>query len=201
MLPEASSSRAKSRHGFTHHRPNTLSSTSISSIGPETSWQACCRLSRHTFSPRPTRRPHSALTLASSKTTPCSDALTWSHATQGGHCASWIPRTFLGAGFYSWFDTYDQTCVGTINCQKVIAELVGNRGGISLQNVITIGSVNMLNANGTLIAAKDNAVDTYPHWAIITTLNAGTLSDVYLPPELVCNTGSTATRTASCQPP
>ena len=109
--------------------------------------------------------------------------------------------TILGAGFYSWFDTYDQTCVGTINCQKVMAELVGNRGGISLQNIITIGSVNMLNADGTLIAAQDNAVDSYPHWAIITTLNAGILSDVFLPPELVCNTGPPSSRTASCQPP
>jgi len=90
--------------------------------------------------------------------------------------------SILGAGFYSWFQTYDETCVDSLNCQKVMTQLASNRGGISIRNVVTIGSTYMVESDGSLVKASDNlAVSEHPFWSYITTFDAGNTTDVYLP--------------------
>ena len=43
-----------------------------------------------------------------------------------------------------------------------------NYGGVRLQNLITIGSTNMIRTDGTIITAKDNlAVNYHPSWSYI----------------------------------
>ncbi|KAK1750487.1 pectate lyase superfamily protein-domain-containing protein [Echria macrotheca] len=74
----------------------------------------------------------------------------------------------IGAGLYSWFDTYTQDCVPESNCQKVMTEFKNNHGGITINNLITIGATNMINADGKLIPSKDNlAVNAHPFWSDI----------------------------------
>lgn len=47
-------------------------------------------------------------------------------------------------------------------------ELRENHGGVKIHNLVTIGAVNMFEADGTLIKAADNqAVDFHPRWSQI----------------------------------
>jgi len=49
-----------------------------------------------------------------------------------------------------------------------------NHGGIQIQNLITIGATNMINADGKLITAKDNlAVNAHPFWSDIVSYSPG----------------------------
>lgn len=104
--------------------------------------------------------------------------------------------TILGAGLYSWFDTYEQECgtsqllslftspsldygrdgglthlfdqVPKYNCQKVMVEFKENHGGVLVQNLVTIGATNVMSTDGTLIPAEDNvAVHQHPFWSHI----------------------------------
>ncbi|KAF7177443.1 hypothetical protein CNMCM7691_005696 [Aspergillus felis] len=94
-----------------------------------------------------------------------------------------------GAGLYSWFDTYDQSvCVDASNCQKVLAEIKDNYGGIRIHNLITIGATNMMVSDGTLIASKDNLnVDYHPYWSQVTVFDPKSFDE---PPHKICTPGS-----------
>jgi len=60
------------------------------------------------------------------------------------------------------------------SCQKVMAEFKKNYGGVRVNNLITIGATNMINADGKLIGAKDNlAVDKHPFWSDIVLYSPG----------------------------
>ena len=74
-----------------------------------------------------------------------------------------------GAGLYSWFKTYSQDCLQTMDCQKSMAKLDKNKGPVRIHNLVTIGAVNMLETdNNKVIKAKDNqAVDFHPRWSQI----------------------------------
>jgi hypothetical protein len=118
-----------------------------------------------------------------------------------------------GAGLYSWFDTYDQSVCGKrispplrsfttawllkfpyylvdqSNCQKVLAELKDNYGGVRIHNLITIGATNMIVSDGTLIASKDNLnVDYHPYWSQVTVFDPKSYDEP--PPNKVCTPGS-----------
>ncbi|KAG0646887.1 hypothetical protein D0Z07_6304 [Hyphodiscus hymeniophilus] len=61
-----------------------------------------------------------------------------------------------GAGLYSFFDNYDQTCLDTESCQTNMVSLE-NSAGVNLYGLSTKASVNMVTVDGTSAALdKDN---------------------------------------------
>ncbi|KAH8901136.1 pectin lyase-like protein [Thozetella sp. PMI_491] len=82
--------------------------------------------------------------------------------------------TIHGAGLYSWFSTYTQACVDTTNCQSNMIQFKDNTGNVRVHNLVTIGSVNMIQDNNSKqIAALDNlAVNFSPYMANIAVYDA-----------------------------
>ncbi|KAL4893184.1 pectate lyase superfamily protein-domain-containing protein [Aspergillus ambiguus] len=73
-----------------------------------------------------------------------------------------------GAGLYSWFQKYSQTCVDSMNCQKNLIYMESN-SNVTIQNLITIGSENMLVSDGASVSSKDNlAANFHPYWSQLT---------------------------------
>ncbi|KAI1863819.1 uncharacterized protein JN550_009317 [Neoarthrinium moseri] len=107
-----------------------------------------------------------------------------SGANPVGCDASWALRilesssvTIHGAGLYSWFSTYTQACVDTMDCQDSLIQFRKNTGNVVLHNLVTIGSVNMIESDGSFIRAKDNlAVDFHPYWSQIAAYDARQVS-------------------------
>ncbi|KAK0743969.1 pectin lyase fold/virulence factor, partial [Schizothecium vesticola] len=79
-----------------------------------------------------------------------------------------------GAGTYSWFDTYTQTCIGKQACQKALWFVSENRANVRIQHLITIGATNMIvSGTGKGILARDNqATDSHPRWSHISIYDA-----------------------------
>ncbi|KAK6334538.1 hypothetical protein TWF730_003752 [Orbilia blumenaviensis] len=50
-----------------------------------------------------------------------------------------------GAGLYSWFQNYDQGCLGRSECQHNLAKIDGESKGLRLNNLITVGATLMAN--------------------------------------------------------
>jgi hypothetical protein len=79
-----------------------------------------------------------------------------------------------GAGLYSWFSSYAQTCIDTQLCQKTLIRLDSNYANVRFQNLITIGAKYMAVMDGDGILALDNLnVEIHPHWSQITLLDVG----------------------------
>ncbi|KAH9845616.1 glycoside hydrolase family 55 protein [Teratosphaeria destructans] len=77
-----------------------------------------------------------------------------------------------GAGIYSWFSTYSQTCVDNQQCQKTLVQLNNNYGNVRLLNLVTIGAKNMVVMNGNTISAADNInVKSHPFFSQLTILD------------------------------
>ena len=80
----------------------------------------------------------------------------------------------FGAGLYNWFDDYTQDCIDTQTCQKHLVH-VEESGQIWFYNLYTIGSANMIDAEGSdPIPAKDN-INTNEH-PFTSVINAWLLS-------------------------
>ncbi|EGO56022.1 hypothetical protein NEUTE1DRAFT_117997 [Neurospora tetrasperma FGSC 2508] len=80
-----------------------------------------------------------------------------------------------GAGIYTWFSTYAQTCIDTQLCQKALMLLRNNFANVRFQNLVTIGAKYMAVMDGKGIPAMDNLnVDTHPNWSQISILDVGT---------------------------
>ncbi|KAI8248970.1 Glucan 1,3-beta-glucosidase [Colletotrichum sp. SAR 10_77] len=80
----------------------------------------------------------------------------------------------FGAGLYNWFDDYTQDCIDTQTCQKHLVH-VEESGHIWFYNLYTIGSANMIDAEGSdPIPAKDN-INTNEH-PFTSVMNAWLLS-------------------------
>ncbi|WPH01347.1 Hypothetical protein R9X50_00418900 [Acrodontium crateriforme] len=77
--------------------------------------------------------------------------------------------TIAGAGLYSWFGNYIQSCVDSPNCQQRITYDDGYNGGLRLWNLITIGSVEMVSGPLEIaILAKDNTQAIgHPFWSAL----------------------------------
>ncbi|KAJ4361597.1 hypothetical protein N0V95_001758 [Ascochyta clinopodiicola] len=76
--------------------------------------------------------------------------------------------TIAGAGLYSWFENYGQSCVDTQNCQQRLVYDDGNNGGFYLWNLITIGSVEMISGPEVDILAKPNTqASGHPFWSAL----------------------------------
>jgi hypothetical protein len=77
-----------------------------------------------------------------------------------------------GAGIYSWFSTYSQTCIDTQECQKSLMFLDSNGANIRIQNLITIGAEYMAVMDGVGITAADNLnVKSHPFWSQVTIMD------------------------------
>lgn len=88
--------------------------------------------------------------------------------------------SIAGAGLYSWFSTYTQTCIDTQECQKALVLLDGNSGSVRIQHLITIGAKYMAVMNGDGISAANNLnVHEHPFWSQISVLDATSDSQLF----------------------
>jgi glucan 1,3-beta-glucosidase len=93
-------------------------------------------------------------------------------ANHDGNCDGWGLRIVdssdilvYGAGLYSFFNNWDTTCSdsgGPENCQSNIFDLEGTVTGVSVYNLNTIGSVNMITQDGTSLASYSDNIQTFP---------------------------------------
>ena len=65
-----------------------------------------------------------------------------------------------GAGLYSFFDNYSQTCLDTESCQENIVDLEGG-GEVYLYGLSTKASTNMVTSGGVGLVAEADNVDTF----------------------------------------
>ncbi|PYH85075.1 exo-1,3-beta-D-glucanase [Aspergillus uvarum CBS 121591] len=97
--------------------------------------------------------------------------------------------TIAGAGLYSWYDNYLETCVDTQNCQQRIVLDQGENSGLYVWNLITIGAVEMISNiddNNIILAANNTQAIGHPFWSAL----AAYLDD-YAPEILSCDDDST----------
>ena len=135
----------------------------------------------------------------------------YSSCGSGPGCdASWAVRivdssyiTINGAGLYSWFQTYNQACVDTMNCQQSVLQLQNNHGHVRICNLITVGTLNMIDVDGNTVKAKDNLhVDFYPYWSQITVYDPVTApptkckNSMPIPPDVPVPSGTQAAANA-----
>ena len=80
--------------------------------------------------------------------------------------------TIYGAGLYSWFSAYSQSCVGTQSCQKTLIQVDFGYEGIDIYNLVTIGANNMVTtwngtANDTVGASINTNGAAYSSWSLV----------------------------------
>jgi hypothetical protein len=56
-----------------------------------------------------------------------------------------------GAGLYSFFENYDQVCVGEQNCQNTMVEIGGAINNLDIFGLSTKASINMVSTVGGFI--------------------------------------------------
>jgi glucan 1,3-beta-glucosidase len=84
-----------------------------------------------------------------------------------------------GAGLYSWFQNYDETCVNTQDCQQKMIYIY-NSANFWLSNVVTIGAVEMITpaqgntVNEIVIATNNTQGNQYPWWSVVATYEDST---------------------------
>ncbi|KAK8080836.1 hypothetical protein PG997_008654 [Apiospora hydei] len=77
-----------------------------------------------------------------------------------------------GAGLYTWFSTYTQSCIDEHTCQKALLLLSENYNNVWFQNLVTIGAKYMAVMEGQGISALDNLnVNSHPSWSQISVLD------------------------------
>jgi glucan 1,3-beta-glucosidase len=78
--------------------------------------------------------------------------------------------TIAGAGLYSWFDNYIETCVDTQNCQQRLVLDSGGNSGTFVFNLVTIGAVEMISNvdKADVVLAKNNTqAFGHPFWSAL----------------------------------
>ncbi len=120
--------------------------------------------------------------------------------------------TISGAGLYSWFQDYAQTCVDSQNCQKELIYFKDNAKNVHLWNLITIGATTMIVSEADGSTFKISAlgwtnVNYHPYWSQISSFEApegddggDDDSDLIYVPTTVWDSGG-AGPSASCVPP
>lgn len=64
-----------------------------------------------------------------------------------------------GAGLYSWFDNYDQACVGTEDCQRRMVS-IETSSDIWIYSLITKATIEMISpVGGVAVLGKDNKIN------------------------------------------
>ncbi|KAJ9354921.1 pectate lyase superfamily protein-domain-containing protein [Paecilomyces variotii] len=93
-------------------------------------------------------------------------------ATGSGNCDALGLRvlnsqdiTIIGAGLYSFFDSYSTTCSDqdqTTKCQSLISSIEGDStSNLYIYSLTTVGSTDMIVTDGTVVATYSDNVDTF----------------------------------------
>ena len=67
-----------------------------------------------------------------------------------------------GAGLYSFFNNYAQTCIAGRSCQARITSLESLTGAVNIYNLNTIGATSMIDRDGVSLASAADNVNVYP---------------------------------------
>ncbi|CAK7216489.1 hypothetical protein SBRCBS47491_002846 [Sporothrix bragantina] len=67
-----------------------------------------------------------------------------------------------GAGLYSFFSNYAQTCIPGRSCQARITSLESLTGAVNIYNLNTIGATSMIDQDGQSLASAADNVNVYP---------------------------------------
>ncbi|KAG8886520.1 hypothetical protein FRB97_003031 [Tulasnella sp. 331] len=98
--------------------------------------------------------------------------MTWGLAI---HASSHI--FIYGAGHYSFFQNYSQTCLTTTNCQTSIVQVTSSSTNVYVYGLSTVGSQYMLTVDGSeVISASDNRygfAQTAAIWTSTTSIHEG----------------------------
>lgn len=103
---------------------------------------------------------------ASNTTFPDDPTFDYCNSTSQSCAISWAVRIvesdsiyIYGAGLYSWFQKYSQTCVTTENCQDRIFEITTS-SNIWIYSLITKVSVEMISPDGGIaVLASENQIN------------------------------------------
>ncbi|KAL8276347.1 hypothetical protein RQP46_011272 [Phenoliferia psychrophenolica] len=86
-----------------------------------------------------------------------------------------------GAGFYSFFSAYDQSCLNNFSCQSAIVNVDTQSTGIRFYNLNTVGSTYQLSVGGKpLIKASDNT-DGFQQTTSFWSTDASSNTSMHLP--------------------
>ncbi len=69
-------------------------------------------------------------------------------------------RLFIGAGTYSFFTNYEQTCLTGSNCQSQIFN-INSDSSVNLYSLATVGTTNMLSIDGQPIVPASANVNGF----------------------------------------
>ncbi|KAJ9400103.1 CAZyme family GH55 [Paecilomyces variotii] len=105
-------------------------------------------------------------------------------ATGSGNCDALGLRvlnsqdiTIIGAGLYSFFDSYSTTCSDqdqTTKCQSLISSIEGDStSNLYIYSLTTVGSTDMIVTDGTVVATYSDNVDTFGSTLAYFTYNTG----------------------------
>jgi hypothetical protein len=95
-----------------------------------------------------------------------------------------------GAGTYSWFNSWTQSCLLQHTCQNVLWHVDGNYDGIRLNNVITVGVPYSIDSSGTgLNSSADLAIDVGSAWSQFSNFDVPSGGSPPTPTGSACQTG------------
>lgn len=85
--------------------------------------------------------------------------------------------------FSSWYQSYNEACVNTANCQQALVQLGGETDNILIQNIITIGSVAMIGNQddylfSEILASTNLNSVAYPWWSVVNIFEILTLTAI-----------------------
>ena len=81
-----------------------------------------------------------------------------------------VNLTIAGAGLYSWFKNYIETCVDSQNCQQRLINDAGDNEALYLWNLVTISAVEIVSNTYTAnaVLAKNNTKSIgHPYWSAL----------------------------------
>ncbi|KAG4428636.1 hypothetical protein IFR05_015880, partial [Cadophora sp. M221] len=112
--------------------------------------------------------------------------------------------SFAGAGLYTWFNVYDESCVDPRTCQKSLVSLKNNGKNILFMNLVTIGAKFIATTSGGEISAQENESSSgHPKWTHLAALQIsgdGSTDDevVYIDPTIWTKPGTTLVCKGPC---
>ncbi|QRV92157.1 exo-beta-1,3-glucanase [Ceratobasidium sp. AG-Ba] len=79
-----------------------------------------------------------------------------------------------GAGLYSFFQSYGQTCLDTYTCQNSIATVSSDSSDVYVYSLSTVGTTNMINVGSTAVANQSQNRNGFASTMTIWTSSTGT---------------------------
>lgn len=106
----------------------------------------------------------------------CAGQPTSCHDAWGARIVASRNILIYGAGHYSFFNNYDQTCVATNgpeDCQVNMVDIEGTVSNINIYCLNTVGTTNMILEAGTSLARYSDNVNVFPDTIALFRLAAG----------------------------